>query len=963
MKRLTCALLSVLLITPCMANVHIDADTVVATIGEYFPDKQTECMREYNAQVKASDGAGISAQKIWNVCATGGLDIQKPADKKRCLEFVNKLVTQGTIKFYETCGKDSGVEGAVCVKDFKALTVNMQQAQGLSKLYARNKKLDADVQCRTRVRVETQTTHTINTHAMGMSSTTNIPYVQCTSKNKNLFYEFQFNNVDGNIDATNHRNFKLGICKVFGSEYTQKDMYGYKWDICSDVKDEETCGKIDEVVRAGNVGYVASWGPAGYKLSDRGYQITSTYLPYCVLSEDVIKDADGRLVIERTAYGLDGRVFLNAGIQRKGSKEIKQQIQTYVENQIGKENVKTFSCEDTYHTVKLAGRSGKDDMLRCTVNGKIVEFFFDDLSEAWHTYNKSGREAMNCITWGGTFTGQKCVGLNEQMCNMVRNATAESCPECKEIKWDSLRGLCELPSSVDATNLRRGLNYSAIVGGAVVGVVVTVGTLGAASAGTVIVLAGLGIETLGSAIELKAQRDIYKTADEFFENSAYCNDKYCAEYLIMDYLKTMANQQNDLSEAELNAVDSELARLAELVPDDSELYNIFINGFDLESNETGEWTDAQIWRAVGIGMQSVSVLTGIGRWVVSKSPLLQKGLQKTSLVFSKRLRKAAQVARANFVDYDKLDDVGKEWYALWKRYAPNNQTFDEFKAMTNGDLNEMKRMAQGWGDAAKGTVYSTYDPEFARLAKAQGNSRSWFNAEVEIRLQRFMDNGGTVDDFFQSAEYDELLAEYMQKIKSFKNIQWRIADEFQLKNLDNVVAERVKIFDDVMASNPDLQAKLERGVWRRLSNEERTDVAQRIVDEYAARIGAPSTKVIITKASVWKGGEANFDGIVLNQLYVNESLIKSILTHEYGHVVDLVAPNLGALGEQYAQLGRKVYNSSMIDGYRVALTEQSSFAIGNATDAGGFLADDVAAVVLSGGGEMLIWFGAAVTDD
>ena len=287
--------------------------------------------------------------------------------------------------------------------------------------------------------------------------------------------------------------------------------------------------------------------------------------------------------------------------------------------------------------------------------------------------------------------------------------------------------------------------------------------------------------------------------------------------------------------------------------------------------------------------------------------------------------------------------------------------------MTNGDLNEMKRMAQGWGDAAKGTVYSTYDPEFARFANAQGNPNSWFNAEVEIRQQRFIDNGGTADDFFQSAEYDELLAEYRQKIKSFKNntrgIQWRIADEFQLKNLDNVVAERVKIFDDVMASNPDLQAKLERGVWRRLSNKERTDVAQRIVDEYAARIGAPSKKVIITKASVWKGGQANFDGIMLNQLHVNESLIKSILTHEYGHVVDDVAPNLGALGEQYAQLGRKVYSSSMIDGYRVALTEQSSFAIGNATDAGGSLADNVAALVLFGG-EMLIWFvGDAVTDD
>ena len=399
-----------------MANIHINPDAVTEVVAKHFPKKQVECIREYNAQLKASNGAGIAASKLWNVCAAGGLDIKQPTDKEKCKTFVNELTSKGTVKFYAACGKDSKVSGAVCVNDFAALTVNRQQAQGLAKLYARNKS-DNTIQCRSKPRIESTTTTSINPHAMGMSSTSNTPYLQCTSYNSNKFYEFRFNNVDGSIDATNHKNFKTGICKIFGYKYVSKKPEApadnHQFDICDGIKDESACNKLDKVISSGNIGYIASWGPLGYLTGKTGYRITGSNFPYCVLSENVAKGNDGYLLFERTAFGLDGRVFLKAGIQRKGSNEIKKQIRSYVENTMGKENVKSFSCEDTYHTVKLKDRSGKDDMLRCTVNDQVVEFFFDDLSESWGTYDKSGREAMNCIAWGGTFTGKKCIGLDE----------------------------------------------------------------------------------------------------------------------------------------------------------------------------------------------------------------------------------------------------------------------------------------------------------------------------------------------------------------------------------------------------------------------------------------------------------------------------------------------------------------------------------------------------------------------
>ena len=53
-----------------------------------------------------------------------------------------------------------------------------------------------------------------------------------------------------------------------------------------------------------------------------------------------------------------------------------------------------------------------------------------------------------------------------------------------------------------------------------------------------------------------------------------------------------------------------------------------------------------------------------------------------------------------------------------------------------------------------------------------------------------------------------------------------------------------------------------------------------------------------------------------------------VLTHEHGHLTDDLAPNQGALGEQYNYYAYKIYNNTDDKGYRVALTEQSSYKIG-----------------------------------
>ena len=700
-----------------MAEIHVDPDVVTSAIAMYFPNRQVEVLTEYNSQLRASNGNGISGTGVWNVCAAGDLNIKQAMDKGKCQAFANYLAQPKKTKFFAVCGEDKNTPGGKCVQDFSDLTVNAQQAEGLAKLYASIKS--DDIQCNENVRKKTG--------PLGRMLPT---YLQCSSNISKNFYEFQFNNTDGNIDKVNHSNFKKGICKLFNSDFTTKDLYGHTWDICSDINDEKACEKIDSFVRNANIGYIATWGPAWYTLGDRGYEVTSTSLPYCVLSETIIKGNDGTILIEHTAFGLDGRVFL-AGIQRKGSQEIKAQIRSYVENVMGKENVKSFSCEDNYHTVKLKGRSGNDDLLQCVVNGELVDFFFDDLSEAWGVYDKSGREGMTCATWGGTFTGKRCIGLeDEKTCNTIRDANKELCPECKQITWNEKTKTCNLPSSVTANALRKGLNYTAIVGGAAVSVVITVGTLGTATVPTAVVLTGLAVETLGAGVELVAQAKIDSKADDFFVKANNCNNQTCAEQLIKEYLQVLSNQQNDLSDAEISAADKTFAILFDKIPNDAQFWQDIkaqgTKGQTLEDNKRGffditSWNSEQIWRAVGVSLQIIPTLASIG-WRVAKhsdrfvnaTAKLRSKLQATSKqldnalgikqtanldVVSKQVddlivQQVQVQKKLNIIDPSSLTGDDVELYTLWKQYAPRNQSFDDFKKM--GSLQKIREMSKNW---------------------------------------------------------------------------------------------------------------------------------------------------------------------------------------------------------------------------------------------------------------------------
>ena len=108
MRKITFVLLSMFLITPCTANIHVYSETVKTVVKQKFitPDAQVAAVAEYNAQVKKANNAGIPASGIWSVCKAGGWDITKPDGESKCRDFGNTLLKYATWKFKEVCGKD-----------------------------------------------------------------------------------------------------------------------------------------------------------------------------------------------------------------------------------------------------------------------------------------------------------------------------------------------------------------------------------------------------------------------------------------------------------------------------------------------------------------------------------------------------------------------------------------------------------------------------------------------------------------------------------------------------------------------------------------------------------------------------------------------------------------------------------------------------------------------------------------
>ena len=645
-----------------------------------------DLMQSYEGTKTLTGVYGIYKSMLKQICTTAGWDLKQEAGRNKCVEFVGALIAVWSDSVNEACGKDKDKKGAICETNmFSNLTMTMDQAEGLASLYALKMYGDELV---TNPKARKDIKNGVINY-----------YVQGKSENSTRFYEFKFMNTDGNIDSQNHKEYKKAICKIFNAEYDTKklpydeDMDQHTLKFCKGISDETTCRDYNKYLDSANMGYYFLWGPSlcvfpdptvierklGYLPSNIGKcrWIDATDYPYCMLESDSEIEFAMDDVINVAPFGLDSKIFLNTGMQRKTSSEIRQQICQYVESVMGKEYVESCDCEKTYHTVKVKGRKGTDDKKVCRINGRDVAFYFDDLSESSILEDKAGREGMNCVISGGTYTGKECIGLNEQMCNMVRDQTAKACPECKQVKWNNETKICELPNAEKAYKLKKGVKIFVMIGGAVVSVILTVATFGGAG---VVGLVVITAETVGTALSVGMRLKIEATPEEFFAESAKCNSAECAEVLIGAYLNRLANLQSSFGTITVYAIDNMMSRLASYIPPESAFYQDLVKkGVSIKDNGGGMEPE-QFWMHVGDLLLSIGLITNVAKWFTGAAPKLQN-LNKFITTVSDKIDEAKKLhSNLKYVPIFNPLDEGKI------------NKYEKMKDFFNGDIGKEGRL-------------------------------------------------------------------------------------------------------------------------------------------------------------------------------------------------------------------------------------------------------------------------------
>ncbi len=928
---------------PQIPPIYAHPDVVEYAIKQYVvapydPNKVTAAYEQYMNQ---NDGTITMENLQQKVCPAGGMD------KARCKEFTNALM----VPYYDVCDSGKGKSGGNehCEKNFfyyaapknlsfgQGTYVRLKEAIGLAQEYALVKDKQKVVCVSTK----------------GNSKKTDT--IWCTSIDKKHFYEFKFNNIKETKDDYIKQSLLGAICKLHNTQYftggvgaaTLGTTPGYSWPDSCETADKFICTNINKSL--GRFSYKATIG-------------TSDVPPTGKHSTCVIEKIVNEVSNLRTAYGIDPSVFKN--VQAVAGEDIDKKIKQYVKQELQKQKItfdeKAFYCADSTNVLNGG------DVLTCYVNNKPIDFLFKDLSE-WSGVNKrGGAQAMDCIVSGGTYTGKRCTNLNQKQCEMLRSANLKSCPSCNMVRWDAKNNVCTLPSSAAATNLQKDIKVVAIVGGAVVGAAITIATAGTAGltvGGYVI----LGVETTGAGIELWSQSKIDGIADEFLITSNQCKDASCAEQLIAENLQRLTNLSHDIQPEEKDAIDRELERLNTFISEDSQFYIDMLAGenpTDINTKKLWDsdgWEPEQVWRAVGIALQLASVGTAVVKWLglrgakfmASNFPRATTSITnkaKTArLALAEKLNKGQVIKNSKGIEIP-AGKLGAAWRdATGKVIVENPSKY----TMVNSIENALKKYFGKNLNMAQTDSGLLYYVRLDRDIDIEDFSKALRQVGVEHSV-----NGKTIyfkeSDLAMFGERD--LGDISGKVSFADDLQCRLAKTYgdeegilrgsaeaidMFKNslsqedLYRVAVQKRQKFLTTILNDDDL---LESAVnFTSLTNDKKQKFAQKIVD----KLELPGVKVKVMDVYSAAGeakGRTIYLGANYNDFYSLDGFINT-LAHEHNHLIDELAPNLGALGNKlydannvgiWSTKTEQIFGAARSDElYINQLSEQASYYIGN----------------------------------
>lgn len=661
--------------------------------------------------------------------------------------------------YYQVCGNDQGKTDGdeICVDEFFEDTrVQPNQAIALASEYARVKENDENIICN-----ETPRSCRINI-------VTNGDCIQCTSRSKEKkYYEFRFRRVEATGDANIQQSVLTSLCKLYDTDGAVGDA-GFipgtpatPGSAFCRTDDSTVCQKIND--SAARFGYQAQMGLV--EINDPR-SVLQKHDDVCVLLRSVRSAEDLRTVDN---LNIDPMYFKNNGIQLQLGPEMETRICTYVKNTIYPTELTDCRCNDNTTPMRdVTSRltvGPNDDVITCYINGQAMDFVFDDLSEASGITRRGGEQAMDCIVTGGTYSGKHCLQLNEQQCLDLRAANLANCPECKAVKWNPTDEICELPSSESAANLQRGIEIAGQVALIAGGAAITLVTGGTGAAAVVLV----ALEATGGAMSVAALEAQHQAAYDFLVESNKCKDASCAEAMIKENLQRLANLLNNFNDAQVSAIDQELARLVTLLPEDSEIFNE-LDSLSLAENrlsfwDSDSWEPEDVWETVGNVLSISSVITALGSSVVRQLRLA------TNAIATRMSTHVDDILTLTRAQAKRLDDLALEEQRLLARQAQNPAAREAAEIRSNLTrvrqerqtlLNQLGNPSEEALNAAKAEAYRLDDlqqaeAELARLQQERANLYT-----TNRNGQQVLRNGRTRHDV---TALDNQIAAQQQRIR------------------------------------------------------------------------------------------------------------------------------------------------------------------------------------------------------
>lgn len=313
---------------------------------------------------------------------------------------------------------------------------------------------------------------------------------------------------------------------------------------------------------------------------------------------------------------------------------------------------------------------------------------------------------------------------------------------------------------------------------------------------------------------------------------------------------------------------------------------------------------------------------------------------------------------------DKMSPEDRVFYEAYKKFGNRNHTWQEFKAMFNGDIATMQATINHWKTWDKintatsqaydlaveiRTLIKKYDiktidvtkpeefkqhpdlvavcEEYHKAYNSAHQNYSTFNPQVAKLEQEFEKKAKVIAADDNKAKID-LVVEYLQKMDEYIDLQ----------NGNFVVAERIEMYREIILHNPQIFELIKD--FDTLSSSQRFDLAYMILDKSAKISGTPTGKVILDDAPdgphILKEKQSAAYANKKKEFLFRDDVLKQsslfgfleVLAHEDAHRIDYYNAEYGMIGTQLMKFVEDNYlDSAIIDVelYRKFATEQSSY--------------------------------------